>query len=142
MIPRPSINSSRFETPMNVEMFLKTGWNLIESEDAAIRQDVITKLGAETGLAIIKAITDTMDNSQTDETSIWIFRDRTLPLFKIISHPDVLSSLILETPVDTIYTFLFGPSGRRGLGVFRFTATALSGMISGRSPIEDRKSVV
>jgi len=43
------------------------------------------------------------------ETTVSIFRDRTLPLYRIISHPDVLSSLILETPVDTIYTFLFGP---------------------------------
>jgi hypothetical protein len=41
----------------------------------------------------------------------------------------MLSLLILETLVDTIYTFLFGPSGRRGLSMFRFAATALSGMI-------------
>ena len=81
-----------------------------------------------------------MDASQTDETSISIFRDRTLPLYRIISHPDVLYSLMLETPVDTIYTFLFGPSGRRGLGVFRFTATALSGMILGHPPSDEEAS--
>ena len=97
------------------------GWNLIESEDAGTRQHVITKLGAETGLAIIKTLTDIMDASQKDETTVSIFRDRTLPFYRIISHPDVLSSLILETPIDTIYTFLFGPSGRRGLRVFRST---------------------
>lgn len=93
------------------------GWNLIKSEDAGTRQYVITKLGAETGLAIIKTLTDIMDASQEDETILSIFRDRTLPFYRIISHPDVLSSLILETPVDTIYTFLFGPSGRRGVRV-------------------------
>jgi hypothetical protein len=60
-----------------------------------------------------------------------IFRDKTLPFFRIISYLDVLSLLILENLVDTIYTFLFGLSGWRGLSVFCFTATALSGMILG-----------
>ncbi|CZT11782.1 related to helicases [Rhynchosporium graminicola] len=117
-------------------------WNLIESEDAGIRQYVITRLGAETGLAIIKTLTDIMDAGQRDEITLSIFRDRTLPFYKIISHPDVLSSLILETPVDTIYTFLFGPSGRRGLRVFRSTATALSGMILGPSPSDEDASTI
>ncbi|KFZ11229.1 hypothetical protein V502_07659 [Pseudogymnoascus sp. VKM F-4520 (FW-2644)] len=142
MFPRPNTNYSRFEAAMDIERLLQIGWNLIESEDAGIRQDVITKLGAETGLSIIKTITDTMDASQTDETSIAIFRDRTLPLYRIISHPDVLYSLMLETPVDTIYNFLFGPSGRRGLGVFRFTATALCGMILGHSPSDEEASII
>ncbi|KFY58166.1 hypothetical protein V496_06233 [Pseudogymnoascus sp. VKM F-4515 (FW-2607)] len=142
MIPRPNTNPPRFGTALNVEKFLQTGWKLIESEDAGVRQDVVTKLGEEAGLSIIKSITDTMDASQTDETSISIFKERTLPLYRIISHPEVLYSLILETPVDTIYTFLFGPSGRRGLGVFRFTATALSGMVLGNSPSDEEASII
>ncbi|KAH7311806.1 hypothetical protein BKA65DRAFT_600729 [Rhexocercosporidium sp. MPI-PUGE-AT-0058] len=105
------------------------GWNLIESEDAGIRQHVVTKLGAETGLAIIKTLADIMTANQKDKTIVSIFRDRTLPFYRIISHPAVLSSLILETPLNTIYTFIFGPSGRRGLSLFCFTATALSEMM-------------
>ena len=139
MIPRPNTNSSRLEATVDTKKFFQMGWNLIESEDAETRQYVITKLGAETGLAIIKTLTDIMDASQSDETTLSIFRDRTLPFYKIISHPDVLSWLILETPVDTIYTFLFGPSGRRGLSVFRSTATALSGMNLGH-PSSDQGS--
>lgn len=54
----------------------------------------------------------------------------------------MLSSLILETPVNTIYTFLFGPSGRRGLQVFRSTVTALSGMILGHSLSDEEVSTV
>ena len=118
-------------------MFFQMGWNVIESGDAGTRQHVITKLGAETGLAIIKTLTDIMDASQKNETTVSIFRNRTLPFYRIISHPDVLSSLVLETPVDTIYTFLFGPSGRRGLRALRFTATALSEMILGHSPSDE-----
>ncbi|OCL12491.1 hypothetical protein AOQ84DRAFT_419589, partial [Glonium stellatum] len=141
MIPRPNTNS-RFETAVETKSFFQMGWNLIESEDAAIRQHVITKLGAETGLAIIKTLTEIMDASQKNETTISLFRDRTLPFYRIIAHPDVLSSLILETPVDTIYNFLFGPSGRRGLSVFRFTATALSEMILGHSSSDEEVSII
>ncbi len=142
MIPRPNTSSSRFEAVVDTKKFFQMGWNLIESGDAGTRQHLITKLGAETGLAIIKIMTDIMDASQKDETTVSIFRDRTLPFYRIISHPDVLSSLILETPVDTIYTFLFGPSGRRGLSVFRFTATALSGMILGHSSSDEEVSTI
>ncbi len=49
MIPRPNTNPPRFGTTLNVEKFLQTGWKLIESEDAGVRQDVITKLGEEAG---------------------------------------------------------------------------------------------
>jgi hypothetical protein len=54
----------------------------------------------------------------------------------------VLSSLILEIPVDTIYTFLFSPSGWRGLSVFRSTVTALSGMILGHSLSDEEVSTI
>ncbi|KAF7957199.1 hypothetical protein EAE96_002790 [Botrytis aclada] len=138
MIPRTNKIYSSFEAAaVDTKKFFNIGWNLIESEDVGTLQHVITKLSAETGLAIIKTLTDIMDASPKDETTISIFRDRTLPFYRVISHPDVLSSLILETAVDTIYTFLFGPSGRRGLQVFRFTATALSGMVLGHSSSDD-----
>lgn len=142
MIPRPHTNSSHFEAAVDTNKFFQMGWNLIESKDAGTHQHVITKLGAETGLAIINTLTDYMDASQKHETTVSIFRDRTLPFYRIISHPDVLSSLILETSVDTIYTFLFGPSGRRGLRVFRFTATALGGMILGPSSSDEEVSTI
>lgn len=142
MIPRPSTNSSRFQAVVDTKEFFQIGWNLIESEDAGIRQYVITKLGAETGLAIIKSLTAIMDASQEGQTTVSIFKDRTLPFYRIISHPDVLCSLILETPVDTIYTFLFGPSGRRGLSMFRFTATVLSRMILGLSLRDNEVSTI
>lgn len=137
MIPRPTTNSSRFQAAVDTKTFFQMGRILVESEDAGTRQHVITKLGAETGLAIVKTLTDIMDESQQEELIISIFRDRTHPFYRIISHQDVLSSLILESPVDTIYTFLFGPSGRRGLSVFRFTAIALRGMTSRHSSSDE-----
>jgi hypothetical protein len=141
MIPKPNSNTSRFRSPpVDIKKFFEIGLSLVESEDAGIRQHIITKLAAETGLVIIKTLTDVMDASQEDETTAAIFTDMTLSFYRIISHPDVLSSLILESPVDTIYTFLFGPSGRRGLSAFRFTATALSEIILGHSSNDEEVS--
>lgn len=130
MIPKPNTNFARFDAAPDTKKIFQMGLELTESEDAGARQLIISKLGGEQGLAIIKNLTDTMDATQHGASSVLIFEDKTLPFFRIISHPDVRSSLILETPVDTIYTFLFGPSGRRGLSVFRFTVTALGELLS------------
>ena len=54
----------------------------------------------------------------------------------------MLSLFVLETPVDTIYTFLFGPSGRRGLGVFRFAASALCTMILRRFSSDEAVAII
>jgi serine/threonine protein kinase len=63
MIPRPT-RIPPVSKLLWIQKFLQTGWNLIESEDAGTRQHIITKLDAETGLAIIKTLTDIMDASQ------------------------------------------------------------------------------
>ena len=57
------------------------------------------------------------------------FKVKTLPFFQTISHPDVLSSLILETPVSIICNFLFGPNGRRAIGLFKATTSALGALV-------------
>ena len=72
-----------------------------------------------------------MDAIQDDETTVSIFKDRTLSSYRIISRRMCLSTLILDTTLGNIYTFLFGSNGRRGLRTFQFTSTALSGMIIG-----------
>lgn len=77
---------------------------------------------------MIKALVDEQVNSLKSETKLRVFKDRTLPFFRTISHPDVLSSLILETPLDTICTFLFGPNGRRAITLFKATTSALGAL--------------
>lgn len=137
MIPKSNARYTRFEPAVDTKSFFQTGWTLVDSKDVSIQQHVITKLSAETGLAIIKSLTEIMAPSQQDVAIVSIFRDRTVPFYRIISHPDVLSSLILENSVDTIYTFLFGPNGRRGLPMFSFTASALVNLILDASSNEE-----
>ena len=74
---------------------------------------------------MIKALTEEKFDGIVLEMRLRIFLDKLLPFFQTITHPDVMSSLILETPLDTIFTFLFGPNGRRAIRLFNFTTSAL-----------------
>ncbi|CZR66499.1 related to NF-X1 finger and helicase domain protein [Phialocephala subalpina] len=130
MIPRPDSRSFRHNSSVDLKKFFETGWELVEGGDAGTRQYIITKLATENGLSMIKAMADLMTDSTRDSS---IFQNRTLPFFQIISYPDIISSLILETPLDCIYNFLFGPRGRRAVQVFRYTAAAVASLVTQHS---------
>ena len=109
---------------MEMEKFFKMGWDLVSKEHTETGQQIIKKLATEEGLTMIKALIDQTDGVEL-ETRLRNYKNRTLPFFRTISHPDILSSLILETPLDTICTFLFGPNGRRAINLFKAKTSAL-----------------
>ena len=75
---------------------------------------------------MIKTLVEAVDDAQEDDEALSLFTGSVVPFLQILTYPNVASSLILEHPLDTIYNFLYGPGGRRGTMVFRFTARALS----------------
>lgn len=126
LIPR---QNTRFQV-VEIEKFFKLGWELISKEDTETGQQIIKKLASEEGLAMIKALADENVDGIELEKRMRIFKDRTLPFFQTITHPDILSSLILEAPLDTICTFLFGPNGRRAINLFKSTTSTLGAFAS------------
>ncbi len=114
---------------MEIGKFFKLGWELISKEDPETGQQIIKKLASEEGLAMIKALVDENVNGPELEMRLRVFKDSTLPFLQTISYPDILSSLILEVPLDTIYTFLFSPNGRRATNLFKSTASALGAFV-------------
>lgn len=104
------------------------GWDLVSKEHTETGQQIIKKLATEEGLTMIKALVDEQADGVELETRLRKYKDRTLPFFRTISHPDILSSLILETPLDTICTFLFGPNGRRAIKLFKATTSAFGAL--------------
>ena len=110
---------------VEIERFFQKGWDLVSKEDTETGQKIIKKLATEEGLAMIKTLVDEQTDGAEQGTRLRKYKDRTLPLFRTISHPNILSSLILETPLDTICTFLFGPDGRRSISLFKATTTVL-----------------
>ncbi|MCJ1286467.1 hypothetical protein MMC26_005812 [Xylographa opegraphella] len=124
LIPR---QNTRFQV-VEIGKFFQMAWDLTSKEHVETGQQIIKKLATEEGLAMIKALADEKLDGVELGTSLSIFKDRTLPFFRTISHPDILSSLILETPLDTICTFLFGPNGRRAIKLFKSTTLALGAL--------------
>jgi len=99
--------------------------------DVGLRQALITKLATDSGVQMIKALVDLMTDEDTQAKTT--FSEIAIPFFRTISHPDVCSSLILETPITAICNFLFGPNGSRLTHLFRITTLALNNMRDGDS---------
>lgn len=110
---------------MDLAKFFKLGWDLISKGYTDTGQQIVKKLATEEGLAMIKILIDEMVDGLELRPRMRIFNEKCLPFFRTITYPNVLSSLILETPLDTICTFLFGPNGRRAIHLFTFVASAL-----------------
>ncbi|KAL8788904.1 MAG: hypothetical protein Q9213_001427 [Squamulea squamosa] len=114
----------------DVERFFKSGWELLASSDAGGQQKLIKKLASEEGLAMVKSLTEGMDDEVPgDREVLSVFQNAAVPLFQTLAHPGIASSLVLEHAVDTIYNFLYGSGGRRGAQVLRFCAKAISLMV-------------
>lgn len=125
LIPK---KNTRFHV-LEIGKFFKLGWELISKEDPETGQQIIKKLASEEGLAMVKALVDENANGPELEMRLRVFKDSTLPFLQTVSHPDILSSLILEMPLDTIFTFLFGPNGRRATNLLKSTASALEAFV-------------
>src|SRR6266498_179039 len=97
LIPKRGLHPLYRSLGTDIRTFFNMGWDLMIKEHAGTRQQIIMKLATEEGIGMIKALTDLMVDGQTKETTVHIFKEKTLPFFRTISHPDVLSSLILET---------------------------------------------
>lgn len=55
-----------------------------------------------------------------------VFKTQILPFFEIVSHPNVLSSLIIEQSLGTIYNFLYGIEGTRASTLFEYVGDVLA----------------
>ena len=122
LIPK---QSTRYPSA-DIGKFFHAGWNLISKNHTETGQQIIKKLATEEGLAMINRLIDDMTVSPGTREGVKAFQDVTLPFLRTITHQDILSSLILETPLDTIYGFIFGPNGRRALKMFTSITSALS----------------
>lgn len=123
-VPR---NSSAPKLGLRLSRFFQQALDLVVGDESE-RQAVVTKLASEGGLKsideLVKKVEEAIDGSY--ESKAAALRNYTLPLFQILAHQDVLSSLVLESSITTIFNFLFGPSGCRSISLFGFTSEVLA----------------
>ncbi|KAL8662329.1 MAG: hypothetical protein Q9202_004787 [Teloschistes flavicans] len=143
LIPRIGGGRPVQQRTPDLRKIFSTGWELMTESDTGGRQKLIKKLASDEGLNMIRTLVDAMDSEQEDGAILTLFNCCVVPFYRIISHPDVLLSLVLETALETIYNFLYGSGGHRVDRVFLFTAKAISlsvtqpgdGLHEGKSPI-------
>jgi hypothetical protein len=95
-----------------LENFFRDARQFVEV-DAGLMQSVIRELAGETGLERIRDLVGEKFPMAESKAKGEVFRSQVLPLLETVSHPKVLSSLILEQAVGTIFNVLFGINGRR-----------------------------
>jgi hypothetical protein len=112
--------------------FFQKGQQLIESE-AGVRQEVIKSLATEGGLRRIRQMIDQEYPFGTIQPPA-VLRDQILPLFNVLVHPEVFSSLLMEEPVAVICGFLYGVEGQR---LIRLYSLALKGLKETSSDLQE-----
>ncbi|RHZ44436.1 putative NF-X1 finger and helicase domain protein, partial [Aspergillus thermomutatus] len=95
-----------------MENFFRDARQFLEV-DAGVMQGVIRELAGEKGLEHIRELVEQKFPKAESKAKETAFRSQVLPLLETVSHPNVLSSLILEQAVGTIFNVLFGIDGRR-----------------------------
>lgn len=97
---------------------------------------MIQSFAREGGLARIKELVEQDFESMSTIKREDAFRTQMLPFLEIVSHPNVVSSLILEQPVGTIYNFLYGYNGERATNLLKY----ICDVVAAANNDEDRAS--
>ncbi|KAJ5772191.1 hypothetical protein N7520_002720 [Penicillium odoratum] len=104
--------------------FFMEARRLIEVDESTL-QNVIRLLSNESGLRKIQELIGADFSSLPNATKSTTFQ-RILPFLELITYPEVISSLVLEQAVVTIFNCIFGPNGRRGKPFLEFLSETVS----------------
>lgn len=126
---RTSLGSSRGAlhelTADQMEKFLNDGWKILEVGTSETVQQLIGDLGSERGLRRISQLVEANFISGYSPAN-FSFKRHCVPFLKVVAHEEMRASLVLEKEVGTIFNFIYGPGGRRGVQFFTQVAQHLS----------------
>jgi len=103
--------------PNELANTINKGLAIIESGDSDPRQAVIKDLGNDKGLQWIVRVLES-NFSIRPGVQVLNFQTHLIPFLRLISHEDIMTSLVLENAIGTIYNIVYGVNGRRGLMFF------------------------
>ncbi|MCJ1402137.1 hypothetical protein MMC11_005356 [Xylographa trunciseda] len=95
--------------------FCETALTLMSLRESDPRHQIITSLADETGLARIREVMELKFCRHSLGKATELFTRATLPLMQVITHKEVLSSLVLEMSRGTIFNVMYGIQGRRAV---------------------------
>ncbi|KAF8433609.1 hypothetical protein BGX38DRAFT_1136480 [Terfezia claveryi] len=112
-------------TPSEAEYFLTLAKGILESENSSIKQQLVQELADIRGLARVRYFVEAKYLGDTSELRTLTFWNHCVPFLMVITDEELRSSLVLENAVGTIYTFIYGHSGTRGVPFFSHVADHL-----------------
>ena len=125
MIPIPGKTPSRALGEQRLSRFFSLALDIVSTHDPGTTHQVITSLASEGGLSRIAELAAVNLDLSAESQSISRFETLFLPFLQLITNDHVVTSLILENSVGTIYNCVFGVNGRRAIPMFRSIANVL-----------------
>jgi len=107
-----------------MEKFLLDALQILEIGTTETIQQLIRDLGSEEGLRRIAQIVEATFAPGYSLQRL-SFKKHAIPFLKVMAHESMRNSLILEKEVGTVFSFMYGPDGRRGIQFFRQVADNL-----------------
>jgi hypothetical protein len=113
-------------SPTTLSTTIEQGFKLLEAGDSDATQALIKDLGSEKGLQWIVRVFESNFELKPGGYNTLGFFEHCVPFLRLISHEQILMSLVLENEVGTIYNVLCGSSKRRGIQCFERISAVLS----------------
>jgi hypothetical protein len=102
--------------------FFKTGLELM-SGDVGAAQDVIKLFVTDDGLRFVREVIDRSVPQvigEREKMTLWF--DQLCPFFRLVTHPRIVDSAVLEQEIATLFNFILGLGGSRMLRLLNFVA--------------------
>lgn len=116
-----------------MERFLDDAWKILEIGTSETVQKLIGDLGSDRGLHRIAQLVEA-DFVVGYSAYGLSFKRHCVPFLRVVAHEEMRASLVLEREVGTIFNFIYGPGGRRGIGFFQRVAESLSRLAETEDP--------
>ncbi|KAK3637261.1 hypothetical protein LTR56_013799 [Elasticomyces elasticus] len=107
--------------------FCKQAYDLVNG-DAGIAQEMITRLASEGGCIRVTEIVERDFDQCTAPQFSRIFDSELLPFCTVITHKNVVTSLILAPRLNTVYRMVYGENGLRAASLFSAMAKHVQSM--------------
>ncbi|KAK1519397.1 uncharacterized protein CCOS01_11048 [Colletotrichum costaricense] len=99
--------------------FFRTAISLVE-QDVSLAQEVVKEMAADGRLPLVRDVIEGVASARTPEAKALLWESRISPLFRVLLHPTVVDSVVLEQETAVLYRLLLGVDATRLKTLFNF----------------------
>ncbi|KAJ0297831.1 hypothetical protein COL5a_011109 [Colletotrichum fioriniae] len=99
--------------------FFQTAISLVE-QNAGLAQEVVKEMADDGRLPLIRDVIEGAASARTPEDEVLLWESRISPLLRVLLHPTVVDSVVLEQETAVLYRLLLGVDATRLKTLFNF----------------------